>query len=106
LNRLEYPLDSDHEWSDLKLASEPIFAVVVPLNDGYEPEVVYWWYSENDYPRGAYGVSLDAGVTWEMVPVEEPFLFEEWGDRVGAHHHPTIPTAPNRGKVLSRMGSL
>lgn len=25
---------------------------------------------------------------------------------VGAHHHPTHPTEPNRGKVLSKMGSL
>lgn len=25
---------------------------------------------------------------------------------VGARHHPTIPTEPNRGKVLSKMGSL
>lgn len=35
MKRLEYPLDRDHKWSDLKLVSEPAFAVLVPFNDGY-----------------------------------------------------------------------
>lgn len=35
MNRLEYPIDSDHKWSNLKLLSKPAFVVVIPFNDGY-----------------------------------------------------------------------
>jgi hypothetical protein len=35
MNRLEYQLAKNHKWSDLKLASEPAFAVVTAFNDGY-----------------------------------------------------------------------
>jgi len=35
MNRLEYQLAKNYEWSDLKLVPEPTFVVVVPFNDGY-----------------------------------------------------------------------
>jgi len=110
-DREELTTDASSEWKESELLKYRVikgttYAIVLRMPDAVTGEVVNWWYSEDDYARGSYGVSDDGGVTWVMEAIIAPFLFEEWGDRVGAHHHPTIPTEPNRGKVLSRMGSL
>jgi len=63
-----------------------------------------WFYAT--CPGGLTSVgcsSNNGGVTWAYG---DDVMFELWGVPVGARHHPTIPTEPNRGKVLSRMGSL
>jgi len=114
-DREELTIDPASEWKGNELPKYRVvkgttYAIVFRMPDATKDEVVHWWFSEDGdaYPRGSPGVSHDAGATWDMTSgAEFDFLFEEWGDPVVAHrHHPTIPNEPNRGKVLSEMGSL
>lgn len=160
MKRLQYLLDSDHKWSGLKLASEPIFAVVVPFNDGYGAPAVSTNAASDIAKRSAtlngeitaigggnadergfdyvlYGGSWAEGSSWTesgsfgvasfnhaLTGLSPNTIYQfraKAHNSVGwgyggpesfttlpsrARHHPTIPTEPNRGKVLSEMGSL
>lgn len=114
-DREELTTDPASEWKEIELTKyrvvkDTTYAIVFRMPDATKDEVVNWWLSEDGatYPRGVAGVSYDGGATWDMESgAAYDFLFEEWGDPAVSHrHHPTIPTEPNRGKVLSEMGSL
>jgi len=90
-DREELTTDEASEWKEIELTSyrvvkDTVYAIVLRMPDGLKGEVVNWWYSGNEYPRGLAGISEDGGVTWDMVS-EADFLFEEWGD-------PVIPPQP------------
>jgi len=114
----ELTTDGDGEWKSISLsphlqldaADYPGgYGIVLSYPDGTGPKRVFWLSSRTkdgyDYARGYIATSSNSGASW-TPDASYDFLFEEWGDPVGARHHPTIPTEPNRGKILSRMGSL
>jgi hypothetical protein len=67
MNRLEYRLIKDHKWSDLKLASEPVFPVVVPFNEGY-PEVTTNNATNIGVNKATLNGTLVSGVSPPLTP--------------------------------------
>jgi len=84
-DREELTTDEASEWKEIELSSYQVvkdttYAIVLRMPDAEKGEVVNWWFSGNNYPRGVAGVSEDGGVTWDMeAGAEADFLFEEWG---------------------------
>lgn len=67
------------------------YAIVLRMPDTEKGEVVYWWFSGNNYPRGSAGISEDGGVTWDMESgAEVDFLFEEWGEPLVEAEHSLV----------------
>ena len=113
-NTFAWEVISESEWKEIslpkyRLYKDSEYMILLRLPAGDYDTLINWRQSlakDDDYSRGIVGGSGDGGETW-WPDSDHDFLFEEWGDPVVAHrHHPTIPTEPNRGKVLSEMGSL
>jgi len=105
-------LDHTGEWKEIRLPrcrvnAGSIYAIILRCPGGDWENAVCWRASQTkcgvEYD-GFAGISGDGGESW-FIHEEMDFMFEEWGVK-GAHHIPWHPTEPNRGKVLSRMGSL
>ena len=79
----ETPEGKEIELPKYRVYKDTTYAIVLRMPDAEKGEVVNWWFSGNNYPRGVAGMSDDGGVTWAMVD-EADFLFEEWGDPIVA----------------------